>query len=200
MNKNNKNWIYFIAGMLFVILILSIIYFYYSDPKGFEETLLEFINSFGYLGLFLVAIIANASILLPLPLDFFVLILAGLSKSIIDVLLIGLVCGIGSAVGEMSAYIIGLMGVKSAEKFIKKETDKLDEIERRLRSSGMIFIFLGAFTPFPFDLIGIAAGIIKFDPKRFFVAAALGKILRYELLALAGFYGIELIKTILMMG
>ncbi len=176
--------------------MLGVIYSYYSNPKAFEEMLFSFIDSFGYLGLFLVSIIANATILLPLPLDFLVLLLAGLSKSIIDILIIGFICGVGSAIGEMSAYIIGLMGIKSAEKILKKEINKLNEIEKKLRSSGSVFVFLGALTPFPFDLIGVSAGIIKFDPKRFFLAAAMGKIIRYELLAIAGFYGIELIKTI----
>jgi membrane protein YqaA with SNARE-associated domain len=201
--KKEKKWIYFFGGIIFVLIILAIINFYYSDPKGFEEMLFSFIESFGYLGLFLISIIANATILLPLPLD--ILILAITSNplgnlTIFEILIIGLVVGVGSAIGEMSAYIIGLMGVKSAEKILKVETNKLQEISKRIRSSGMVFIFLGAFTPFPFDLIGIAAGIIRYDLKRFFIAAALGKIARYTLLAIAGFYGIELIKSILFFG
>ncbi|MCR4369380.1 MAG: VTT domain-containing protein, partial [archaeon] len=72
---------------------------------------------------------------------------------------------------------------------------KVKEIQGLLGSKGMIFVFFGAMTPFPFDIIGIAAGLVKYDPKKFFVAALLGKVTRYIILGVAGFYGLEILQN-----
>jgi len=47
-----------------------------------------------------------------------------------------------------------------------------------------------AFTPLPFDLIGIAAGLVKYSKKKFFLGCLIGKIPRYIILAYAGYFGI----------
>ena len=41
--------------------------------------------------------------------------------------------------------------------------------------------------------MGIAAGIIRYDLRRFFFAIWVGKVLRYVLVALVGFVGMETI-------
>jgi len=54
-----------------------------------------------------------------------------------------------------------------------------------------LFIVLCSFTPFPFDLIGIVAGLIRYDVYKFFVGAWIGKVLRYCCIAVVGILGIE---------
>ncbi len=158
--------------------------------------LIEFLFSqYGLLGLFIASIVGNATILFPLPIDLFVVGYGAIAPTSAQVLATGLVSGAGAAIGEMSAYILGYLGVRGFESIKKRGVVSITEIRKRLRYKGMWIVFLGALTPFPFDVIGIAAGLIKYSPRRFFIAALAGKVLRYCLLAYAGFYGMQIIKA-----
>ncbi len=167
------------------------------------ESLLAFINNlvvqFGLLGLFVAAIIANASLFLPVPIDITVLGFGAVDFTgfgIFHPLILGIVVGGGAAIGEMSGYILGLFGMKGLERFSKGEIERVSSLRGRIKRRGMVFIFLGAITPFPFDLIGIAAGLIKYDWRKFFLAALAGKVLRYLAISYAGYFGIGLVRVL----
>ncbi|MCR4368911.1 MAG: hypothetical protein NUV67_03325, partial [archaeon] len=92
------------------------------------------VEGYGLLGLFIAAIIANATIFLPVPIDFVILAVAAESGSLVNVLVLSIVAGCGAAIGEMTAYIMGLMGVKAAEQAKHKEFQKVKEIQGLLGS------------------------------------------------------------------
>jgi len=148
-------------------------------------------SPWGIVLLFLFTVFANASIIFPILVEPIVLVVAALAPNIFLALLVGLVTGTAAAIGEMSGYIFGLLGIKTLQKMSKKRVEKIFEIGEKLADKGMPIIFMGSLTPFPFDLIGIAAGLIKYNPRKFFFAAWLGKILRYSLVAMLGFFGKE---------
>ena len=158
---------------------------------------LEFVKSlatgYGLFGLFVAAIIANATVLLPLPIDVIFLVISG-DSPLIDGLIIAVVLGAGAGIGEMTAYIAGLVGMKAIEEARKTEFEKIKIIREKISSLGMYFIYFSALVPFPFDIIGITAGAIKYDPKKFFIAALAGKTTRYIIIAIASHYGFGLIK------
>ena len=104
---------------------------------------------------------------------------------------------VGAAIGEMSGYIFGMLGVKTLQRMSEKKVEKVFEIGETLANKGIPIIFFGALTPFPFDLIGISAGIIKYDPKKFFIGALLGKVARYLLIAVAAFFGLPWLMSLL---
>ena len=116
------------------------------------------IETYGLLGLFVGAILGNASVFLPLPVDVLVFAIGAAAQAAWTPGIIGFVAGAGAAIGEMTSYLLGLMGISAIEKYQKKELEHLYEVKEKLKRKGMLFIFLGAFTPFPFDVIGIAAG------------------------------------------
>jgi len=162
------------------------------------EILNDLVSNFGLLGLFIAAIIANATIFLPLPIDLIVFVLGGidfLGIGLLSPILAGLVVGAGAAIGEISGYIIGLAGIKGAEKLKKTHFKKIEGLRSKIENKGMVFIALAALTPFPFDLVGIAAGLIKYDVKKFFLAALVGKVARYVIIAVAGYLSIETVKV-----
>lgn len=156
----------------------------------------QFVQNYGLLGLFLVAIFTNATVLLPVPLDIFIFIISGFAQGIPHALLIALVAGFGAAIGETTSYFLGLFGITAIEKARNTQLKQLDEVRRRVRDSGMLFIIAGAMIPFPFDLIGIACGMIKYPLKKFFTAIFIGRLVRYTIISLAGFYGVTAVKAI----
>ncbi len=150
---------------------------------------LVFSTPFGMIILFVFALIANATLFLPIAVEPVVFLLGIIAPNIFMVFVLGIVTGTAAAVGEMSGYILGLLGIKTLHKMSKKRVDKIFELGERLAERGTWLIFVFAFTPLPFDLIGIAAGVIKYDPKKFFVAAWAGKVARYLVVAFIGYYG-----------
>ena len=172
-----------IAFLVFAYIVFTNASFVKSIAQGY-----------GLLGMFVASIIANASIFLPMPIDIILFAVSTQETNIGEVLLLGIVVCAGAAIGEMTAYILGLLGVSAMQKAKNKEFVRLEEIREKLGKKGMVFIALGALTPFPFDLIGIAAGLIKYNPKKFFIAALIGKVLRYLLIGIAAFYGFAVIQ------
>ncbi len=161
------------------------------------DALMAFLVSIGPLGLFVAAVIGNASLFLPLPIDLLIIPLStidffNLNNGIIPLtpLILGVIVGIGASIGEFSGYIVGLAGIKSFESMQKKEVDKLRTVKEKLENVGVPLIAFFAFTPLPFDIIGVAAGLAKYSKKKFFIGCAAGKIPRYIILAYAGFFGI----------
>jgi len=152
-------------------------------------------SPFGMVVFFFFALFANATIFFPILVEPIVLAVAAFAPNPLTALLIGIVAGTASAIGEMSGYIFGLLGVKTLQKMNEKKVEKIFEIGERLANKGIPIIFLGALTPFPFDLMGIAAGLIKYNPKKFFIAALGGKVTRYCLIAIVGFYGLAWAKA-----
>lgn len=197
--KKQENFFHYLAFAAFLVFLMIFLYLFISDNQGFLH---DFARTYGLVGIFFGAIIANATVFLPIPFDALIFFaganpqLAGFeSFSFISAIAIALIGGIGAAMGEMTAYIAGLTGVKALEKFHKKEFGKLKSIRYKLHHQGMWFIFFGLLTPFPFDIVGITAGVIKYDYKKFLVAAAAGKSLRYFIVFLAGHFGFELVRT-----
>ena len=162
----------------------------------FEEwgMILAGLGPMGIVGLFFISIIGNASLFLPVPVDVIVLFLAPidfLGLGIITPLIIGVVSAFGASIGEFSGYLVGLAGIKSIEKMKKKEVDKLNGLKKKLEEVGIPLIAFFSFTPLPFDLIGIAAGLARYSKKKFFIGCLIGRVPRYIILSYAGYFGIS---------
>ncbi|MDO8634159.1 MAG: VTT domain-containing protein [archaeon] len=202
-DKKNRVEAQVVAG-LFVIGIIVFLFLFFSENEAFFHSL---VKTYGIVGLFFGAMLANATVLLPIPFDA-VVFLVGADPSLVGLqgfwlfglLMLGVLVGFGAAIGETTAYFVGLFGVKAAEKIANSKFSRLSEMREKISSQGMAFIFLGAFIPFPFDLIGISAGIMQYSFPKFFVATFMGKSLRAFLVALAGHFGLILIAKFFLVG
>ena len=97
-----------------------------------------------------------------------------------------LAAGLGSAIGELTGYGIGLGGEKIIIKKYPQYKDSLKAWKRKFKERGFILLFLFAVTPLPDDIVGIVAGLLKYDVKKFLIAVFLGKTLMFLLVAYAG--------------
>lgn len=143
------------------------------------------LKTYGYGGVFLINLISSSSVIFPLP----TIALIFASGSVLNPILVGLFGGLGAAIGEMTAYLVGVGGKRLIE---KKWKNSMNNIRMLFAKYGGFFIIIGfSLTPFPFDIIGIFSGTIKYPPKKFFLAALIGKILLYSLVSYAGSYSIN---------
>ena len=175
------------------VIFLGLSYFVFTNA-GLVRQLA---TGYGLIGIFIASVIANATVLLPLPIDLLVIAINAQSDSLGTVVILCAVVGIGSAVGEMTAYFAGILGVETAERFREKEFSQIKDLREKLERKGMGFIFLMALVPFPFDLIGITAGFIKYNPKKFFIAALFGKTIRYIAIGVAAYFGFAAIRGLI---
>ena len=157
------------------------------------EFFIGLVQTFGYLGAVLIGFLSSFTLFIPSPAFIAVFLLA----SVLNPLLLGIFTGIGSAIGEMIGYVIGY-GIGKAGK-------KKGKFKKQIMKTGKLFenhhpdliIFLFATLPFlPIDAVGIFCGAIKYDKKRFFLIVTVGKIIKFTLIAYAGFYGFEYFKNL----
>lgn len=201
MDQNNSSLIPHAVFGLLVIAVIIFFFLFISDNPDFFNSV---VSQYGLVGLFIAAILANATIFLPVPMDVLVIFiganpgLVGLQPGLLNYVIIAVIVGLGAAIGEMTAYIIGLQGLNIAERFGKGQVEKITQIKSNLGRGGTIVIFLGALVPFPFDFIGIAAGLVRFPPGKFFAVVFAGKTIKHFVAIMAGAFGIELLKKLLL--
>lgn len=138
------------------------------------------LGAYGYLGVFLLALLASATVVLPSP-ALGVGIVAGKT---LDPWLSGLLMGLGASLGEVTGYLAGRAGSELAAR-----SQLYPLIARRVERYGAATIFILAAIPSPLlDLAGIAAGALRMPFWRFQLACAAGKIMRFMLVAQLGSY------------
>lgn len=161
-----------------LIGVIGITVFIYSIRDRVEE-----FQQFGYAGVFLIALMANATVLLPAP---GVAIIYAMG-AVFNPLGVGLAAGTGGALGELSGYFAGFSGQAVIER---------SDIYNRfhpwvVKYGGWAILVLSAIpNPF-FDVAGIAAGIAKMPIRTFLIFTWIGQIIKMTSFAIAGYYSIE---------
>ncbi len=141
---------------------------------------------YGYLGVLLISILGNATLIFPAP--SFTVVAFG---AVLNPYLVGILAGCGAAVGEMTGYTLGLGMSPNLDEgttvagFGEKQMQWLRWLRPKFQRWGAIVIFVLAAIPNPiFDMGGILAGIARMPWWKFLLAAALGKTARFTLLSM----------------
>ena len=145
------------------------------------------VQNYGFLGAFLISIFGNFTIFFPVP---YVLTIYAFGATLNPIVL-GVVCGLGSTIGEFSAYLIGMGGRKVFE---ERYGERLENAKLLIQKYGMLIIFLFALLPLPDDLILIPLGMMKYDLRKALLAAFFGKVGMCMTVAFAGRFTITFVK------
>jgi membrane protein YqaA with SNARE-associated domain len=149
----------------------------------------DLVTNYGYAGAFLISIFGNFTIFFPVPFTITVYAFG----ATLNPLVLGLVCGIGSTVGEFSAYLIGVGGRKVIE---GRFEERLESAKRLIQRYGATIIFFFALLPLPDDVILIPLGVLRYDLKKVLGAMFLGKTIMLTFVAYAGRYSYTFVKDI----
>ena len=147
------------------------------------------VATYGYVGAFLISVFGNFTIFFPVP---FVITIYTFGATL-NPFLLGLACGIGSTIGEFSAYLIGRGGRRVID---DKYGKQLETAKLLVQKYGMAIIFLFAVLPLPDDLILIPLGMLRYNLKKAMAAMFFGKFLMCTAVAYAGRYSYSTIKDI----
>jgi uncharacterized membrane protein YdjX (TVP38/TMEM64 family) len=150
-------------GALILVVGLTIALFVYRDY-------VQKLEAFGYPGIFLVSILSNATLILPVP----GVLSTTAMGAVFNPFWIAIAAGSGAALGEITGYLAGFSGQAVVENKIWYE-----RLTRWLKRYGNITIFLLAVVPNPvFDIAGITAGMLRMPLWRYLLWSWLGKIVK----------------------
>jgi uncharacterized membrane protein YdjX (TVP38/TMEM64 family) len=173
-----------ILRVLSLVAVVAISFWIFSIRDKASE-----LAAFGYPGIFVISFLANATVLLPAP-GVAVVFAMG---SIFNPALVGIVAGLGSALGELSGYMAGYSGQAVIER-----SKMYDRIHPFIVKYGSLTIFVLATIPNPFfDLAGVAAGALKIPLRTFLLWCALGKIVKMLIFSYAGAFSIDWLKNLI---
>ena len=137
---------------------------------------------YGYPGIFLISILANATLLLPAPGVAFVFAMG----SVFNPACVAVAAGAGATIGELSGYLAGFSGQPVVERL-----QLYQRVHAWMRRYGAWTVLVLAAIPSPFfDLAGMAAGALKMPVWQFLIWCLLGKILKMLFFAYTGAYSI----------
>lgn len=155
---------------------------------SWKETVLEAFEVFGPASLFLLSF--TEAIVQPIPPDLmYIPMLANAMGDVPLVLWLWLVVTVASVLGSLVGYAIGeRWGTSLMHRFgQERQLVKLETLTQRFGSWG---IFIAAFSPIPYKVLGWMAGMGQMAKKPFIVAGLFGRGLRFGLEAvLIGLYG-----------
>ncbi len=162
-----------ILRVIALIVVIAITVYIFS----IRDRIAEF-ERYGYLGVFVVALLANATVLIPAP---GVAIISAMG-SVFNPLGVGLAAGTGGAIGELSGYLAGFSGQAIAE-----NTQVYSRIKPWVEKYGGWAILVLSAIPNPFfDAAGIAAGIVKMPLRTFLLSVWIGQLIKMTFFAYAG--------------
>ncbi len=156
----------------------------------FREDLARF-AAYGYVGIFVVSLVGNATVVLPVP--SLVAVFAG--GTAFNPVITGLVAGAAEPLGELTGYLAGYGGGAVIEN--KAYYEKLRHwVEHR----GFVTIFVLSALPNPlFDLAGISAGALHMPVWQFLLACWLGKTSKALAIAWLGSRSVQWMAPLLRM-
>jgi len=150
------------------------------DILSLIENFLNELMSLGYIGMFLISLIASSIPFLPLP-YLIIIIISASEYDTWGLILLSFFAGLGGSIGKLTTYFLG-RGTNLA--LSKEKRKQLEVFRKMIRKYGTIAVFIFAITPLPDDILYFPLGVSKFDIGKFFIANASGKILLSIIVAL----------------
>ena len=141
---------------------------------AFIDTLIQLLIDWGYVGLFISALLAGSIIPFSSELVLVAQVNEGLSPAVCV-----LSAALGNTVGGMTCYYMGRLGrIDWIEKYFKVKKEKIDRMQHFLQGKGALMAFF-AFLPFVGEAIAIALGFMRSNLVLTTVSMFIGKLLRY---------------------
>lgn len=160
------------AGVIAAVITFSVLILLNADK-------LRQLGNYGYVGVFLLSFLTNATIVVPVP-SWIIPIVAGTT---LNPLIVGLVVGTGESLGELTGFAAGASG-----RIVVQDRERYQWLSGLANRYGLLLFVVLGFIPNPFfDLAGIMAGALKIPVLKFLVATWIGKTSRAILLAYGGY-------------
>ena len=159
-----------------------------------QDLIIEIMNNFGYIGVFLLITIEN--VFPPIPSEV-ILLFGGFMTTYTSMNVIGVIVAstLGSVLGAIILYYIGkILSKERLKKIITSKPGKLlrlkpediDKADEWFDTKGNKTVFFCRFIPVIRSLISIPAGMSEMPMKKFLIYTTLGSLIWNAALTIAG--------------
>ncbi len=157
------------------------------------EDLFPFNNEIGYLGIFLVSLLASIIVFVPIP--YFPLLITASFNQNFNPHLIALVSSVGTVIAKTIIFLASYYGRNALSEKTRKRMLPLQKLVSRYGWPGA---FVAAATPIPDDIVYIPLGLAKYSPWKFALATFGGKMVMNEAIVWSSvFLGRPLVEDML---
>ena len=159
-----------------------------------QDLIIEIMNNFGYIGVFLLIAIEN--VFPPIPSEV-ILLFGGFMTTFTNMNIIGVIIAstLGSLLGAIILYYIGkILNKERLKKIITSKPGKLlrltpediDKADKWFDTKGNKTVFFCRFIPVIRSLISIPAGMSEMPMKKFLIYTTVGSLIWNSALTIAG--------------
>ena len=159
-----------------------------------QEFIINIMNSYGYIGVFLLILLEN--IFPPIPSEL-ILLFGGFMTTYTKLNIIGMIISstLGSLIGALLLYKIGTIFSKEKLKILisgklgrvlKLKNSNIDNANKWFTNEGKKTVFFGRFIPLIRSIISIPAGINKMNISKFITYTLLGSVIWNLVLIILG--------------
>ena len=147
----------------------------------------------GYLGLTIVSFFGSLIPFVPIP--SFVLVATMAVGEQFDIHVLVVIAALTSTVAKQIIFYVSYGGRRIISDKTKKRMEPFQKLVKRY---GGTAAFVAAATPIPDDIVYIPLGLAKYNPRKFFVATLLGKlVLCYVVVLISHYMGLSVLEPIL---
>jgi membrane protein YqaA with SNARE-associated domain len=162
----------FISAIIVLFIILAI--FNINFGQWLANTVMWFHTEFGdlgiYLGVFIISIFGNFTIIFPVPYTIALIVISAIIPGVNPILL-GIVGGIGASIGETTAWLVG-----KGSKGVIGDSESIQRMKNYVEKGWAPFlIFIFAATPLPDDAFLIVLGLAQYSIIKALIFCFIGK-------------------------
>lgn len=193
--ESTRGRVFMAVAMIALVLAPSLLLLYVTITAGSDATESWF-GKLGYGGVFLANLAGTGTVFIPVPgLTAAAQALIASSAERLSPFAVGVLGGLGMAVGEITAYVAGMAGAQISKeeqlkvpRAIQPAVDRVvKSIEWLMERYGMPTLFTLAAVPNPlFEIAGLSAGATRYSFRKFMLAVTPGKIVRGLIIAYVG--------------
>lgn len=168
----------------------------FEGLNGAVNSFMDAMTKLGFIGMFIVAIIGNSSLLIQVPYTVPLISVALSGSSLANLLFLGMGAGIGAGIGEIISYTI-------ADKILEQNPDLaksrlyqwVDRMVKQhpLLTPWIIFVWAASFLPDDTALIPLA--MVKYGLRRIAFPLFMGKLVHNLLFATVLYYATEQVAS-----
>lgn len=172
MNKLT-GWKLTVVRVLVILAVIALTVLLFLNRDRVQE-----LEALGYPGIFLISLLSNATLILPVPGVLF----TSAMGAVFNPYLVALAAGTGATLGELTGYMTGFSGQGVIE-----NRQWYDRVTEWMKKYGGITILVLAFIPNPlFDIAGMVAGALRMPLWKYLLFSWVGKVGKMLLFALGG--------------
>ncbi len=157
----------------------------FQGIEGRVNALMDRLVTYGYVGLFVIGLLSNITLVFLIPYALPLLTLSVYADSIAEVIGLGIAAGIGAGIGELASYTVAHALVARVDDledsaFFRWARRTIDLHPRLIP----LLVFLASGTPVPDAIIIVPLAMIQYSWRKMFLPMIGGKIFQNVVMAL----------------